>query len=76
MKTSSSNLQRDPPNRPTCKRIWNQREGAFFQDLPTQPVMVNKRMIDSACDKFFRSRGMPQKDSINSGTPSSRTEWH
>jgi hypothetical protein len=69
METSSSNLQRILANRRACKkRIRNKREGAFFQDVPTQPVMVGKRMIDFACDNFFRSRGMPQKDSINSRT--------
>jgi hypothetical protein len=63
--TSSSNLQRILANRRACqKRIRNQREGAFFQDVPTQPVMVGKRMIDFACDNFFRSRGMPQKDRL------------
>ena len=41
---------------------------SFFQDLPTQPVMVGKRLIDLACDNFFRSRGMLQKDSINNWT--------
>jgi len=59
---------RDLPNRRACKRIRKKKEGAFFQDLPTQHVMVSKRMIDLAWDKFFRSRGMPQKDSINSQT--------
>jgi len=69
METSSSNLQRILANRRACKkRIRNKREGAFFQDVPTQPVMVGKRMIDFACDNFFRSRGMPQRDSINSRT--------
>ena len=68
MKKSSSNLQRDLPNRRACKRIQNKRAGAFFQDLPTQPVMVGKRLIDLACDNFFRSRGMLQKDSINNWT--------
>jgi hypothetical protein len=74
MKTSSSNLQRDLPNRRACKRIRNKRVGAFFQDLPTQPVIVGKRMIDLACDNFFRSRGMPQKDWINSQTRSNQTD--
>jgi hypothetical protein len=66
---NSSNLQRILANRRAGKkRIRNEREGAFFQDVPTQPVMVGKRLIDFACDNFFRSRGMPQKDSINSQT--------
>jgi hypothetical protein len=70
MEISSSNLQRDLPNRRACKRVRNKREGKLFQDLPTQPVMVSKRMIDLACDNFFRSRGMLQKDSINNWTRS------
>jgi len=74
METISSSLQRGLPNRLACKRILNKREGAFFQDLPSQPVMVSKRMIDLACDNFFRSRGMRQKDSTNSQTRSNQTD--
>ena len=65
METSSGNLQRILANRRACqKRIRNKREGAFFQEVPTQPVMVGKRMIDFACENFFRSPGMPQKDRL------------
>jgi hypothetical protein len=74
METTSSNPKGGRPNRRTGKRVRNKREGAFFQDVPTQPVMVGKRMIDFACDKFFRSRGMVQKDSVNSRTRSNQTD--
>jgi hypothetical protein len=71
MKTSSNQLHRNLANRRACKRIRNQTEGPSFQDLPTQPIMVNKRMIDLACDNFFRSRGMPQKGPLSIRTSGS-----
>ena len=73
IETSLSNLRPDLPNRCAGKRIRNNGQGPFFLDLPTQPVMLNKRMIDVACDKFFRSRAMSQKDSINSWTRRNQT---
>ena len=74
MKTSSSKLHRGLANRRAGKRIRNKIEGAFFQDVPTQPIMLGKRMIDLACDNFFRSRGMLRKDSLNLRTPSNQTD--
>lgn len=74
MKTSSSKRHRDLANRRAGKRIRNKMEGAFFQDLPTQPIMAGKRMIDLACDNFFRSRGMLRKDSLNIRTQSNQTD--
>jgi hypothetical protein len=72
--TSSSNLERGLANRHASKRVRKKRAGASLQNRPTQPVMVSKRMIDSACDNFFRSRGMLHKESGNSWTRSSRTD--
>ena len=74
IETSLSNLRPDLPNRRAGKRIRNKIEGAFFQDVPTQPIMLGKRMIDLACDNFFRSRGMLRKDSLNLRTPSNQTD--
>ena len=74
IETSFSNLRRNLANRRAGKRIRNKGQGPFFLDLPTQPIMLNKLMIDSACDKFFRSRGMLQKDSINSWTRRDQTD--
>ena len=71
--TSSSDAHRGLPNRHAFKRVRNKRARASLQNRPNQPVMVSKRMIDLACDNFFRSRGMPHKESINSWTRSSQT---
>ena len=72
--TSSSNLERGLANRHASKRVRKKRAGASLQNRPTQPVMAGKRMIDLACDNFFRSRGMLHKESGNSWTRSSRTD--
>jgi hypothetical protein len=56
--------------------LRKKRAGAFFQDWQTQPVMASKRMIDLACDNFFRSRGIPTKDSINGWTRRGQTDPH
>jgi hypothetical protein len=70
--TSSSNPPRGLPNRHSFKPVRNKRARTSLQNQPTQPVMVTKRMVDLACDNFFRSRAMPHKDSINSWTRSSQ----
>ena len=72
--TSSSNPRRGLANRHGSKRVRKKRARASLQNRPTQPVMAGKRMIDLACDSFFRSRGMLHKESGNSWTRSSRTD--
>jgi hypothetical protein len=72
--TSSSNPHRGLTNRHASKHVRKKKARASLQNRPTQSVMVGKRMIDSACDNFFRSRGMLHKESGNNWTRSSRTD--
>jgi hypothetical protein len=54
--------------------IRNKRAAASSQDWQALPVMVSKRLIDLACENFFRSRGMLSKDPLNRWTRSNQTE--
>ena len=74
--TSSSNPHRRVANRHASKCVRKKRARASLQNRPTQPVMAGKRMIDLACDNFFRSRGMLHKGSINSWTRGNQTDPH
>lgn len=59
--------------RPTLS-VRNKGARASSQDWQALPVMVSKRLIDLACENFFRSRGMPSKDPLNGWTRNHQTE--
>jgi hypothetical protein len=63
-----------PANRQAPKPVRNKRVGASLHHRASERVMVSKRMIDLACDNFFRSRGIPHKGSISSWRRSSQTD--
>ena len=56
---STSGERPSDPNLPIRKNMGS------LQKRRNQAVGVTKRSIDSACDLFFRSRGMPSKEPFN-----------
>ena len=57
----TSDERSNDPNLPIRKIM-----GSLHQRR-NRPVRITKRSIDSACDLFFRSRGMPLKELFNEG---------
>jgi len=56
---NTSGERSNEPNLPIRKRMTSLHKGR------NQAVRVTKGSIDSACDLFFRSRGMPLKEPFN-----------